>query len=344
MSSPLTVAVIGCGRAGMVHARNLAGCVRDVELLAVVDADADAAARAARELGCAHAWSDPVAAAQDERVDAVVIATPTFTHADIATAALAADTHVLCEKPLAATPDDGRRIAKAAAHADTVSLVGFMRRFDPAFRRAAERVAAGDIGEPVMVRSTTRGPGLPPSWAWDPDRSGGLIAEVNSHDLDTVRWFSGQELTRVHAVGRAAKRPDIQRDHPGFVDVVATTFELDGGAIAQVDGACPADYGYDARVEVYGTEGAVFAGDPRVGRELMVRADGAHADVVRSWRDVFAAAYREEDAHFVQAALGREAPRTSTTDGLRALEAVLAVNASLRSGAPTEVVRLDAEV
>jgi predicted dehydrogenase len=106
--------------------------------------------------------------------------------------------------------------------------MGFMRRFDDGFVRAAERIAAGDIGEPLLVRSTTRGPGLPPEWAWDIQRSGGLIAEVNSHDLDTVRHLTGQEFISVTATGRAAKRPDIAERYPGFVDVISVSLELDG--------------------------------------------------------------------------------------------------------------------
>ena len=109
--------------------------------------------------------------------------------------------------------------------------MAFMRRFDPSWMSLAERIAAGEIGEPLLVRSTGRGPGLPPEWALDPETSGGLIAEVNSHDLDSIRWFSGQEFETVYAVGRAAKRPDLVERFPGFVDVVLATFELSGGAL-----------------------------------------------------------------------------------------------------------------
>ena len=329
-SGTLRVLVAGVGRAGMVHARNFARGVPGARLAAIADPDPAARERAATELGCELAVSDPVAAATDERIDAVVIASPTFTHADVAVAALGAGKHVLCEKPLAATVAEGRRIAAAAAAASGAFVMGFMRRFDAGFRRAAERVAAGDVGTPVLVRSTGRGPGLPPAWAWDPDRSGGLIAEVNSHDLDTVRWLSGQEYEAAWAVGRAARRPDLAERHPGFVDVVAATFELDGGALAQVDGACPAGYGYDARAEVYGTEGAILVGGPTVaGAPLVVDGAGARTDVVRGWRDLFAAAYRAEDEHLVAVARGEAAPAATVDDGLAALVAVAAANRAM---------------
>jgi predicted dehydrogenase len=331
------VVVVGAGRAGMVHARNFAAGVPGAQLHTVADPDERSRAAAARELGDIPALADPHAAVTSDDVDAVVIATPTFTHADLAVAALRAGKHVLCEKPLAATLDEAARIAVAATASEGTFLMAFMRRFDAGFARVAERIAAGDIGEPLLVKSTGRGPGLPPEWAWDVSRSGGLVAEVNSHDLDTVRWLSGQEIERVYAVGRAAKRPDIAARHPGFVDVVSVTLELDRGGVGQVDGACPADYGYDARVEVYGSDGVVFAGDPGAGTALLVRREAVTGDPVRSWRELFADAYRAEDTHLVQVAAGEEAPRTSVTDGVRALEAVVAANRSMASGEPVRI-------
>jgi predicted dehydrogenase len=189
------------------------------------------------------------------------------------------------------------------------------------------------------VRSTGRGPGLPPEWALDPSRSGGLIAEVNSHDLDSIRWFSGQELESVYAIGRAAKRPDLAQRYPGFVDLVLASFELSGGALGELDGACPADYGYDARVEIYGSDGVAFAGDPRRGSALLIRRGEAVAEPVLGWRDLFAAAYRAEDAHLVAVARGETEPRTSVDDGVRALEGVFAVNRSLAEGSPVTLAR-----
>jgi myo-inositol 2-dehydrogenase/D-chiro-inositol 1-dehydrogenase/scyllo-inositol 2-dehydrogenase (NAD+) len=333
----LRVVLVGAGRAGLVHGRNFAAGVGGARLAAVADPDRETLLRAAAELGCERTFDDPAAAVTDAEIDAVVIASPTFTHAELAVAALAAGKHVLCVKPLASSVEEAAAVERAAAESEAVFLMGFMRRFDRTFVRAAELIAAGEIGRPLYVRSTGRGPGLPPEWAWDPEVSGGLIAEVNSHDLDTVRWLSGQEFETAYAVGRAAKRPDIAERHPGFVDVVAATFELSGGALAHVDGACPADYGYDARVEVYGSEGVVLAGDVRAASLLLVQAGRAHADAVRSWQALFADAYRAEDAHFVAAARGEEQPRTGVSDGVRALEAVVAVNRSLAEGRPLEV-------
>ncbi|HSK91054.1 MAG TPA: Gfo/Idh/MocA family oxidoreductase [Euzebyales bacterium] len=341
MSGAVRVLVVGAGRAGMVHARNLAAGVPGGRLAGVADPSPAAREQAVAELGDVAAHDDPVAAVTRDDVDAVVIASPTFTHADVAIAALDAGRHVLCEKPLASTLAEAGRIAAAERASSATLLMGFMRRFDTGFRRVAERIAAGDIGAPLLVKSTGRGPGLPPPWAWDSARSGGLVAEVNSHDLDTVRWMSGQEPVRVHAVGRAAKRPDLAERHPGFVDLVALTMELSGGGLGMVDGACPADYGYDARVEVYGSDGVLFAGDPRRGSTLLVGRDGAAMDVVASWRDLFADAYRAEDRHLVAVARGAAQPRTTVDDGVQALRAVVAANRSMERGVPVAVTGED---
>jgi predicted dehydrogenase len=339
MRGELRVAVVGAGRAGMVHARNFAAGVGGATLAALADPNEGALAVGAAETGCEQTYTDPARAVSADEVDAVVIASPTFTHAKLAIAALAADKHVLCEKPLASTVAEGDAIARAATDSNAAFLMGFMRRFDQTWTSVADRVAAGEIGRPLLVRSTGRGPGLPPEWALDPETSGGLIAEVNSHDLDTIRWLSGQEFESVYAVGRAAKRPDLAERFPGFVDLVLATFELSGGSLAQLDGACPADYGYDARVEVYGTEGVAFAGDPRRGSALLIRRGEAVTQPVLGWRDLFADAYRAEDAHLVAVARSEIDPRTSVEDGLRALEAVYAVNQSLADRAPVILAR-----
>jgi myo-inositol 2-dehydrogenase/D-chiro-inositol 1-dehydrogenase/scyllo-inositol 2-dehydrogenase (NAD+) len=339
MNDDVRVLLVGGGRAGLVHGRNFARGVRGARLVGVADPVEDAARRAAKELAVDRVETDPVRAVTADDVDAVVITSPTFTHADLAVAALDAGKHVLSEKPLAADLDDAGRIAAAARRSAARFVMAFMRRFDPRFARAAERIGAGDIGTPLLVKSTGRGPGLPPEWAWDTGRSGGLIAEVNSHDLDTLRFLSRQEFETVHCLGRAAKRPDIAETHTGFVDLLVATFEMTGGVLGAVDGACPADYGYDARAEVYGSEGVMQIGSSLADAPLVVRDKQGLTDAVTTWRELFADGYRAEDEHFVRVARGDEPPRVTVDDGLRAVEAVVATNRSIASDGDT--VRVD---
>lgn len=333
------VVLVGAGRAGLVHGRNFAAGVRGAELIGVVDPSLEARERTATELEVDRHWATLAEAFDDDEVDAIVIATPTQAHADLTCEALAAGKHVLLEKPLAGTMAEAQRMLAAEAESDAVLLMAFMRRFDEGFMRAEQAIRDGDIGTPILVKSMSRGPGLPAPWAWEVEGAGGLIGEVNAHDLDSVRWLSGQEYERVYAVGRAAKRPDLAASNPGFLDVVAATFTLTEGVLAMVDGACPAGYGYDARVEIYGSEGVILAGDPRSDSTLMVRPGEAVSQPVASWRNVFKNGYRAEDEHFIAVIRGLEVPRTSIVDGLRALEAHRAVNASVASGLPVDIER-----
>ena len=184
-----------------------------------------------------------------------------------------------------------------------------------------------------MIRSLTRGPGLPPPWANDPRTSNGMLAEVNSHDFDTVRWLMGAEIVSVFARAAALKVPELREQHPGFYDSAAVVLELSTGALAVIEGLCPATYGYDARAEVVGTEGVLTVGGLEGVAVSSVRADtGVQRPTFPSWRERFAVAYTDEDRHFVRRILDGGEQRAGSNDGRRALEAVLAANEAIRTG------------
>lgn len=335
MGSVVNVCVVGLGRAGMVHAGNFQRHVPGAALAAVVEADREVLEARAADLGVAARFTGIREALDGSPVDAVCITTPTFTHAEIAVAAASVGKHVLCEKPMALTLAEADRMLEAAASSGVVLQIGFMRRFDPAFREARQLVADGRIGRPMVIRSLTRGPGLPPRWAWDLARSNGMLAEVNSHDFDTVRWIAGSEFTRVYAETSASKRPDLLQEFPGFYDSAVVTLRMADGALATIDGACPVDYGYDARLEVLGTEGVLQVGELRGGAVLLCTRDsGVQSTPFASWRDRFREAYVAEAVHFVRCIRGEEQPLATGLDGRRALEATLAANLSSRLGAP----------
>src|SRR5690606_6258622 len=177
-------------------------------LVAVVDADATRAAEAAASLDLSGlGFGDLPSAPASGAIDAAVITTPTFKHRDLAVQAAAAGLPVFCETPMALTLAECDDIVTACERARVNLQVGFMRRFDPPFVSAKRDLDAGAVGDPMLVRSLTRGPGLPPAWANDVTRSNGMLAEVNSHDFDTVRWLGGSDIVEVHAVSAAVKRP-----------------------------------------------------------------------------------------------------------------------------------------
>jgi myo-inositol 2-dehydrogenase/D-chiro-inositol 1-dehydrogenase/scyllo-inositol 2-dehydrogenase (NAD+) len=205
-----------------------------------------------------------------------------------------------------------------------------MRRFQPEFAEAARRIAAGDVGEPMVVKSLTRGPGLPPRWAWDLERSNGMLGEVTSHDFDSVRWLAGSDIVRVYAetTNRKGRERGVDADH--FYDNAVVTLRFASDAIGTIDGTCPADYGYDARMEVVGTEGLLIIGDVR-GQALLEVRDRDHGVVTpthRTWPDRFEAGYRAQMRAFVGAVLDGTAPAVGGEDGLAAVRAVRAANRS----------------
>jgi scyllo-inositol 2-dehydrogenase (NAD+) len=328
----MKVLLVGAGRAGANHATHLA----PGEIAGVFDTDADAARALAERHGTtAHA------ALEDglEGADAVVISTPTFTHRDLAVAAAQAGKHVLCEKPMALDEAECEAMIAAAREAGVVLQIGFMRRFQPEFAEARRRIAAGDIGEPMVLKSLTRGPGLPPSWAWDIERSNGMLAEVNSHDFDSVRWLAGSEIVRVYAetANRKGAARGVEAEH--FYDNAVVALRFASDAIGTIDGTCPADYGYDGRMEVVGSEGLLIIGDVR-GQALLEIRDRDHGVVTpthRTWPERFEAGYRAQMRAFVEAATAGTAPAVGGEDGLAAVRAVRAANRSWLEQRPVEL-------
>jgi len=332
---------IGTGRAGMVHATNFRWRTPRAELVAVVDADPERAALAAAELDLpGRGFTTLAAALAATPIDAVVITTPTFTHAALVREAAGHGLHVLCEKPMALSLAECDSMMLACERAAVTLQLAFMRRFDPPFVEAKRDLDAGAIGDVVMVRSLTRGPGLPPAWANDVKTSNGMLAEVNSHDFDAVRWLAGSEYVEVHARGAALKRPDLLATLPDFYDVAVVSAVMANGAFGIIDGVCPSEYGYDARAEIVGSRGLLFAGDIRSpGAQRVTREGGAVGPHFTSWRERFAEAYRAEAAHFVESVQAGSAPRVGGVDGRAAVAAVVAANRSLREG---KAVRVDA--
>ena len=193
-SGVVRIALIGAGRAGMIHARNFRTAVDHCRLAAVADPVESAAEEAARTLEVNTYYTDYRELLQNDGIDAVVIATPTKYHCEIAVAAAAAGKHIFCEKPMAMTYEECLVMENAAKEHHVKLQIGFMRRFDTAFTEAKKVIDSGAIGDVVMVRSNTRGPSIPQPWMYDISKSNGPLAEVNSHDIDTLRWFTGSEF------------------------------------------------------------------------------------------------------------------------------------------------------
>jgi myo-inositol 2-dehydrogenase/D-chiro-inositol 1-dehydrogenase/scyllo-inositol 2-dehydrogenase (NAD+) len=323
----------------MVHARNAAGSVPATELACIVDVDPDVGDRAGAELGV-PVFTDLAQALSKATFEGVVVTAPTFVHTKLAVLAAGAGKHIFCEKPMALSLEECDSMATAAEKAGVVFQLGFVRRFQPEFLEAKRRIEAGDIGTPMVVKSLTRGPGLPPAWAQDLRCSNGMLAEVNSHDFDCVRWLVSSEIERVYAETANFKGHERGVTVPGFYDNVVVSLRFASGAIGTIDGSCPADYGYDARAEVLGTEGLLVVGENRAVPLLEIRSHGTgETPTFTSWPQRFEAGYRAELAAFVQAASTGGAPAVGARDGRAAVAAVRAANTSWLEGRPVLVAK-----
>lgn len=324
------ICLIGAGRAGMIHARNFRTSVPNAYIAAVADPVGDAARLAVEELDITTWYTDYKQALQDDSVDAVVIVTPTKFHCEIAVAAAQAGKHILCEKPMAMNVEECEIMEEAAKKNKVKLQLAFMRRFDSAFVEAKKVIDAGEIGDVVMIRSNTRGPSIPQPWMYDIKKSNGPLAEVCSHDIDTLRWFSGSEFQSLYAIGGNYRCPDAIRDYPDFYDNVALVGNFINGVQGMIDGAQGVRYGYDSRVEILGTNGCIFLGKTQERAITVCKSDMKRYDeFTNSWKFLFKDAYLEEDIAFVDCILNDSEPRVTGHDGKMAVKIVNAGNISI---------------
>jgi len=325
--------LIGAGRAGAIHARNVARHINGAELASVCDPNPAALQTMKQELGITRLYSDYHEALADDEADAVIIVTPTFLHRDIAVAAAERGKHLFLEKPMAVTLQECDAINSAVTRANVKLQLGFMRRFDDGFMRAKEMLQSGEMGRVMIIKSTGRGPGGPGPWMWDLTKSNGIIAEVNSHDIDSVLWLTEDRIARLYAEAHNFKVPEAREKFPDFYDNVVVTLRMAGGSMGTIDGTCPAHYGYDARLEVLCERGLLMVGTVRQPGCTKVTVEGrVEGQAVKSWRTLFKDAYLAELEHFVRCVREGQTPRVGGMDGRNAVEAVLAINRSVKSG------------
>ncbi len=339
MNDPVRVCLVGAGRAGRVHANSLVNHVPDARLAAIVDAHPQTLEATAEEYSAEARYPSLDEALDRERFEAVVITTPTFTHRELTELAVEHGKHVLCEKPMALDLAECDAMIAAAGRNKVHLQIGFMRRFDPEFEAGAARIEAGEIGRPMVIKSLTHGPGLPPAWARDLKTSNGMFAEVNSHDWDCVRWLAGSNPSRVYAEVANFKGDARGVDTENFYDCGLAEIRFESGAIASISGVCPCEYGYDARVEIIGERGILQIGELR-GQAVVVCTDRDHgivSPIYRTWPQRFADAYIREMKHFLDCIRTARPPRVTGEDGKWAVASVLAATASFREGRPVRL-------
>lgn len=330
--------LIGAGRAGMVNARNFEFNIAESEVVAVVDPNLEAARKAAEELNANDYYSNLNEALIKSNFDAVCISAPTFVHCEVVIKAAEAGKHIYSEKPLSISLEEADKMEKVIKENKVKFQIDFMRRFDKNFLRAKKLVEEGAIGTPILIKSVGRGPGLPPEWYADLNKSNGLLAEVNSHDFDSIRWLIGSNFKQVYALADNFKLPQYKEKYPDFYDTAAVILKFENGVLGMVDGCCPATYGYDVRVEILGTEGMLQIGSKQAYSVLVWNKNkNLISEGNQSWRTLFKDAYKEGARHFVNCILTDSEPKVGIIDGKKAVEIVIAANKSIKTGQPIDL-------
>jgi len=339
LKKQIKICMIGAGRVGKNHSRAITQHIASASIVALVDPMEAVRQDTAAEFGIENAYASLEEALEKTEFDAVVITTPTPTHLPLAAQAADHGKAVFLEKPMALNLEECDKIMEAANRNKVILQLGFMRRFDPEFMAAAERIAGGEIGEPMMIKSNTHGPGLPPPWARDLRTSNGMLAEVNSHDWDTTRWLMNSNHERVYTEVANFKGAANNVDTPNFYDNVLVNLKFESGGLGLISGVCPCGYGYDARAEIIGEKGIMQIGTLN-GQAVVVctnRDQGLITPIVRTWPERFAWAYINELRHFTECVRDDRAPKVGGEDGRWAVAGVLAGTKSFLEERPVYV-------
>jgi myo-inositol 2-dehydrogenase / D-chiro-inositol 1-dehydrogenase len=317
----LRIGVVGTGQMGRYHVERLAGSVPDAEVVAVSDVFVEGAKQVAEQVG-ARAYTDGQELIADDRVQAVLIASPGGTHEEFTLACLAADKPVLCEKPLAPTIDACLRVVEAeTAKPRRLVQVGFMRRYDDGFRALKAAADDGKVGRPLLLHCRHRNPSVPPGFTSDM-----MITDSVVHDIDLTRWLLGQEV--VAATVFKARPSSLAPE--GLQDPQMVLLETAEGVLVDVESFVTCQFGYDIRYELVAEAGTVALGEHP---GALVRHQGqVAAPIPADYKERFGAAYQRELQEWVSGVLRGEVTGPSAWDGYATTAVAEAAVESLTKG------------
>lgn len=327
--------IIGAGRIGQVHAESLCHRLPQANVLAIADIYGDAARAAAERFHIPQATDDPGELLANPAIDAIAICSSTPTHAPLMIAAARAGKHIFCEKPIAL---ELARIDEALAVVEECGValqIGFNRRFDSNFQRIRQGVADGEIGDPHILRITSRDPAPPPIDYIK--ASGGIFLDMTIHDFDMARFLLADEVEEVYVQGGVMVDPAI--GDAGDIDTAVVTLRFRGGAIGIIENSRQAVYGYDQRVEVFGSAGSLAAENNTPHRVIASnRAGVSRANPLYFFLERYMDSYVAEMGAFCHAIQNDQPTAVSGIDGRIPVVIGMACWKSYREGRP---VRLD---
>ena len=333
MTRKVKIAVIGTGRMGSVHARNIVRQIPEAELVAVCDIRLEVAQAVADELGIQRVVMDYHDLLDDKDIEAILIASSTNTHAFIMKDVAAAGKHIFCEKPLALDLNDIDDALRAVAQAGVKLQVGFNRRFDRSYQRVHEIVTSGEIGRPCILRITNRDPDFP---SMDFLRvSGGIFLDLAIHDFDMIRFQLG-EVEEIYAMGGVLVNPELNEF--GDIDTDVVVLRFTNGALGTIDNSRKAVYGYDQRLEVFCSNGTAMADNEAETTVIKGNTDGfLSAKPPYFFMQRYAPCYVEEVRQFVECVRDDKPTPTNGEDGRAAVVLGYAAWKSLSENRPVKV-------
>lgn len=333
----LKVGVVGLGRLGKVYVRDLSARMAETTVVAVADTDRALAADIAKEFDIPKAYTSPDELIADRDVDAVVIVSPTHTHRDVVVAAARSKKPTFCEKPPALSLAECAAMSDAVEKSGAFFQMGFMRRFDPGYAAAKEKISQGAIGRPVVFKSTSRDPFRPSLEYANPASSGGIMVDMGIHDFDLARWFMG-DVDTVSAAGAVLAYPEMASI--GDIDNAIATLVFADGRLGVIDLTRNGVYGYDISTELLGDAGTIRVGYLRETPILTMTKNSVTHDTVPYFMERFERAYTIQLQNFAQNVLHDRVPPVVIKDGIEALRIALAATAAHRTGLPVKVASI----
>lgn len=338
----IKVGIIGAGRIGKVHCESIMRYVKDATVKNVADPFlTEQTVEWAKGLGINEFTKDYRDVLNDKEIDAVLICSSTDTHSKISIEAIESGKHVFCEKPIDHDVGKILEVMKTLEkHPEIKYQVGFNRRFDHNFRAAREAVKSGKIGELNVLKICSRDPAAPPvSYI---KVSGGIFLDMTIHDFDMVRFMSGSEVEEVFAYGAVLVDEEIGK--AGDIDTAVITMKLKNGALAVIDNCRRASYGYDQRVEAFGSLGQVAIRNDTDSSAVISDGTGVHAEKpLLFFLERYMQAYVNEISEFVDCVVNDKKPSADVVSGLEPVLIGLAARKSVSEGRPVKIAEIRSE-
>ncbi|MCT8978167.1 inositol 2-dehydrogenase [Clostridium sp. CX1] len=335
MSNNIVLGIIGAGRIGKLHGENIVNNFPDIRLKAIADIYADKIIEWAQGIGIEEVYEDYRDILKDPEINTVLICSSTNTHSTITIEAAEAGKHIFCEKPIDFDLEKIVAALDAVKKAGVKFQVGFNRRFDHNFRKVHELIKEGKIGDPHIIKVTSRDPEPPPIEYVKV--SGGMFMDMTIHDFDMVRYLSGSEVEEVYT--NAAVLVDPAIGEAGDVDTALITLKFKNGAIGVIDNSRRAAYGYDQRVEVFGSKGGVTVSNDTPSSAVLSTSEGVFADkpkyfFLERYKDSFV----EELRQFFNAIKNDTKTPVEGIDGLKPIIIAMAARKSYEEKRPIKII------